>query len=1066
MRAKVTVVLVARRAGDYLEQTLTALAAQTRRPDKIVLVELGSDPRTGALQQATGVERIVAPDSLSFGEAVQSATRLIASPESDDQWLWLLSADNTPAPDALAALLGEVEISPSVAVAAPKQMQAADPGYLYAFGETMTRAGTAVELAEPELDQAQYDRESDVLGAAAGGLLVRHRLWEQLGGFDPGLPAVDDSLDFCIRARLSGYRVVLVPGARVLSAGRHAPGTAVLGARTSRSAKARLARTAQLHRRMAYAPAATLPLHWLSLVPFALFRAIGQLLGKRPGRVLGEFAAAFAVAFGHGASIAAARRRIARNSPAGWKAIAPLRLPWKEVRRRRALARDELTSSRRSGHFEIGFFGAGLWTVLAAAVVGVVAQLPLFGSPAVAAPGLLPLGALGELWGAVGYGIRSAGAGFVGAADPFSWVLALLGTVTGWAPSTAVLVLYVAALPLAAMGAWFAAARLTRRTGLRVLAAAAWALAPTLLVAMGDGRLGALIAHLLLPWLVFALTSARRSWAASATAGLLAAAVVACSPSLLPALLLVWLIALIVFAVSGRRGRGWHRLLPLPIPAVALFAPLAVQQVLRGTPLAVFADPGVAVPTPGGGASLLDRVSAVLSLLAGQPDAGSAWAWLPSALGLDIPAAVVAIAFALPLLLGAIVAPFLARPLAALAALAVAAVGFATAVLAQHLVVATVAGQAVTVWPGAGVSIYLIGIAAAALIAFDQGVSRPAVLLRGVAGGLAAVAVVVAALPLLVVSATGGGAVGGDQSTVPALVSAEATNDPTIGTLVLAPTETGIAARLERGAGGTLDEQSTLYSTSRTGQLSADDERVAVLAGNLSSRSGYDSATDLDALRVGFVLLAAGADGGVGQRVAAALDANSLFTPVTTTDRGTLWRYVGLDAGLPPASATTLGPVDRGLHYLVLGVQLLILISTLLLALPSGALAERVRPEREIRRGSGRTRRTSHAASPTVAPAAALADAEPAMSPSSPRTSLATAALPGPVPGVTTPAETSTAPAVSEPAETTGRSGEEGPTAELDDEAETLIRTERGEAGMSTAADELVVAQRRSTDGE
>ena len=114
-----------------------------------------------------------------------------------------------------------------------QQMQWDAPAYLSSYGETMTPFGTAVELAEPELDQAQYDRISDVLAVAAGGMLVRASLWNTLEGFDPSLPAIDDALDFCVRARLAGHRVQLVPAARVRSAGVDAPGTRLLGVSTS-----------------------------------------------------------------------------------------------------------------------------------------------------------------------------------------------------------------------------------------------------------------------------------------------------------------------------------------------------------------------------------------------------------------------------------------------------------------------------------------------------------------------------------------------------------------------------------------------------------------------------------------------------------------------------------------------------------------------------------------------------------------------------------------------------------------------------------------------------------------
>ncbi|MFD1715646.1 glycosyltransferase [Amnibacterium flavum] len=976
MRGSVTAVVVARKAGEYLGHTLAALADQTRTPDQIIVVELGADPRSSA-PLPPNVQRVVGPDHFGFGEAVLSATRLMAPAQGEGEWLWLLAADSAPEPGALQALLGEIEISPSVAVAGPKQMQWAEPDYLYSFGETMTPSGTAVEIAEPELDQAQYDRESDVLAVAAGGMLVRRLLWEQLGGFDLGLPAVDDALDFCVRARLAGHRVVLVPAARVLSAGRRAPGTAHLGARTSRSKRARLVRVAALHRRLSYAPAWAVPLHWVSLVPLALVRAIGQLLSKRPGRVLGEFGAAFAVAFGHGGSIAAARRRISRNRSAGWGAIAPLRLPWPEVRRRRALARDDATNLRRSGRYDLDFFATGgAWTVVAAAVVGLVMQFRLFGAGTVAAAGLLPLGGVAELWNDLGYGWRGVGAGFMGVADPFDWLLATLGTLTAWAPSTSIVLLYLCSLPLAALGSWLAAARVTPRPGLRLLAAAVWTLAPMFLVALAEGRLGAVLAHLLLPWLVFALSGARRSWAASATSGLLAAAVAAAAPSLIPALLAAWIVAVLGFAVAGRRGRGWHRLLPLPLPAAALFLPLAIQQTLRGTPLAIFADPGVAIGS-GGSAS---GPGGTASLLAGFPgDAAAPWNALAASLGLDASGILIAVVLALPLLIAAIAAPFLPRSPLAIASLGVAALGFGTAVLAGRLVVATTGGDPVSVWAGSGLSLYLLGITAAAVCALDAGASTVAQTVRGVGGALIGAGIAAAAVPLIVTAVLGGAALPGTSSTVPALVSAEAASDPTIGTLVIAPTSTGIAARLERGAGNTLDEQSTLYTTSRVGALSSDDERVAVLAGNLGSRSGYDAASDLDALRVGFVLLApagAGQDD-VRDRVAAALDGNALFTPVTTTDRGTLWRYVGLDTGLPTAAPTGPGPLGSELGVIVLGSQLLVLLATLLLALPTGGLAERVRPERGARRGSGLRRRVDPPRDPRAARHAPAADASP-----------------------------------------------------------------------------------------
>ncbi|MFW8746147.1 hypothetical protein, partial [Mesorhizobium japonicum] len=83
----------------------------------------------------------------------------------------------------------------------------------------------------------------------------------------------------------------------------------------------------------------------------------------------------------------------------------------------------------------------------------------------------------------------------------FSAVLAVLGSLTPWNPSFALVLLWITALPLSALAAWWAATRLSSRRWPPALGAALWAIAPPLLVALSEGRPGALLAHLLLPWL-------------------------------------------------------------------------------------------------------------------------------------------------------------------------------------------------------------------------------------------------------------------------------------------------------------------------------------------------------------------------------------------------------------------------------------------------------------------------------------------------------------------------------------------------------------------------------------
>jgi GT2 family glycosyltransferase len=915
MQPRVTAVLVARNGGKYLPRTLAAIAAQTRRPDSVLFVDTASsDDSAAILRAAADGQPITTPGRRSFGGAVAHAVHVGPPQGSDNEWLWLLGHDNAPQPDALAGLLGAVEVAPSVAVAGPKLMQWDDVAVIASYGETLTRFGRSLPLVSHELDQAQYDLGSDLLGVAAGGMLVRRQVWSALGGFDPALSSVDAALDFCIRARIAGHRVVGVPAARVASAGP----PELFGRRSlSVGAQNRIRRFAQLHRRLVYSPPAALPLHWLSLVPLAVLRSLAHLAAKRPGSVGGEFAAAIGAAFD--TTVPTARRTLRRNRVLGWASIGALRISWSEVRERRAHERS-VAAAAAGGvvRDRPGFFAAGgAWVVLLAAVVGVIAFGRFSDAPALTGGGIVPLSTtVGELWAHVGYGWRDVGSGFLGAADPFSYLLALLGTLTFWAPSFSVVALYLAALPLAALGAWFCAAHFSVRPWAPAIAALAWSLAPPFLVSLGEGHLGAVIAHILLPSLVLAVVTAARSWSAAALAALLFAAVAASAPILVPALLVglvAWILA---------RPTRVLKLIGIPIPAAALFAPLAVQQFARGNWLALFADPGVAA---GGSAP----AGWQLALGNSQPGLGG-WEGFLASLGLAPHLAPVVVTVLLaPFAVLALLALFLPGARRSVPAMLVALLGFVTALVGAHLHVTLVGSQSIPIWPGAALSLYWLGLVGATVVALEA-------LAR-----VAAIPALVAVLGLVAVAVPSLTAAAGATTTVvesngrllPAFASAEAATRPWLGTLQLtAQTDGGVGATVHRGQGTTLDERSTLAQTDT--QSSPADARLAVLAGNLASRSGFDIAAELDALQVAFVLLpdANGDAAEARQRVADALDGNRLLTPVGSTAFGFLWHYSGLAEGAAPSGPS---PTGTPLGVTILVGQGIVFGLTLLLAVPT-----------------------------------------------------------------------------------------------------------------------------------
>ncbi|MEQ4518892.1 glycosyltransferase family 2 protein [Pseudarthrobacter sp. B907] len=755
--------MVAHNGGDYLPRTLAALAAQTRPADAVIGVDTGSRDHSAALLgQALGTSSVTVFEQArtGMGGAVQAALKELAprggSGDPAAEWIWLLHDDAAPAPEALAELLHAVERAPSVTVAGCKQLDWHAGRRLIDVGLSTSRWAERLTLIEAdELDQGQYDGRSDTFAVNSAGMLVRRDVWEELRGFDPALPGSGDDVDFCWRNRLAGHRVVVVPSARMFHVSHrpHALGTATA------------ARKAQVHLRLKHAPAWKVPLHAVGALLGSLFKLVLSIAVKDPGHGFSQLLATLA-ALGRPAAVLRGRRNAARTRRIRRSVIKGLQTPRREVWAHRRSLMEAIGSddSEPSGHDPLAdqpsgdatddfaalsttgraWVGNGaLLALLVTAAASLVGLLNLFRADAVTGGALMPVSArLGEIWDhASGWWI-ALGAGLPGHGDPFGYVLWLLGVLGAGNVNGAVVWLLVLAMPLSALGAWFAAGALTQRRRLRLAAALLWAGAPALQVALNQGRLGPLVAHVMMPLLVLALLRAtgsvpgrgrfavpgpgeRRftekppakpgingtpSWTAAAAAGLALAVVTAGAPSLLlPAVAVVALCGVLL----GRRGRTvWWSLLP----SLALFVPFALSVLDR--PRALLADPGL--PLGFDAAPLWQQAL-------GQPlrfDAGAGLAGLAAFGPGAVPwALLLALLLGLPVLLLALVALFLPgrnaagrRPRLARCLWAAGTLMLAGGWLAGHVATGASAEVLVTPFTGPAVSAAAFTLLGAALL--------------------------------------------------------------------------------------------------------------------------------------------------------------------------------------------------------------------------------------------------------------------------------------------------------------------------------------------------------------
>ena len=213
----VQVFIATRGLTPYLKQTLTALRACRYPITSLVVVDTAVDTTLTPAQL-----RPYAPLHYSqikannLGQAVRLAR---ANNLEAVDYLWMLHDDSAPDPECLGQLVQAFENSTTLGIAGPKALDWDKPETLASVGIHATRGGERLTPFDPgEVDQGQYDGISDVLAVGTAGLLIKAQLWDRLRGTSPLLGKFTEGLELGRRARMAGYRVCLVPSARIYHA--------------------------------------------------------------------------------------------------------------------------------------------------------------------------------------------------------------------------------------------------------------------------------------------------------------------------------------------------------------------------------------------------------------------------------------------------------------------------------------------------------------------------------------------------------------------------------------------------------------------------------------------------------------------------------------------------------------------------------------------------------------------------------------------------------------------------------------------------------------------------------
>ncbi len=167
-----------------------------------------------------------ARNDVKGGREKAEERRMKAEERGGPEYFVLINSDIEVTEGWLEPLVEWMDGHPECGACAPKlhswqerdkfEYAGAAGGFIDRFGYPFCRGRVLGRLEE---DKGQYDEPADVMWATGACLMVRSRVFEELGGLDERFFAHMEEIDLCWRMQLHGYRVTVVPESVVYHVG-------------------------------------------------------------------------------------------------------------------------------------------------------------------------------------------------------------------------------------------------------------------------------------------------------------------------------------------------------------------------------------------------------------------------------------------------------------------------------------------------------------------------------------------------------------------------------------------------------------------------------------------------------------------------------------------------------------------------------------------------------------------------------------------------------------------------------------------------------------------------------
>ena len=205
-----TVIIVNYNTWAYVENCLDALAQQTMRDFKVIIVD-----NHGDAPAPESILKYKLPTALihnSSNNGFAGANNQAFAQAAESKWLVLLNPDAYPEPNCVARLMHAAETHPGYAILGTRLYVEGTANRLDGNGDCYHISGLAWRDRNPRKGH-RASAPYEVFSACAAAMMIKSDLIDQHGGFDEDFFCYMEDVDLGFRMRLYGQRCLLVPDA-------------------------------------------------------------------------------------------------------------------------------------------------------------------------------------------------------------------------------------------------------------------------------------------------------------------------------------------------------------------------------------------------------------------------------------------------------------------------------------------------------------------------------------------------------------------------------------------------------------------------------------------------------------------------------------------------------------------------------------------------------------------------------------------------------------------------------------------------------------------------------------